>query len=125
MSIVRESLLHMDTNDKREDAADSSPFRGFEVPEDVVVDINNDQGEDEGASKDNTDEIDEMNTYFLMRMRVYEKILSPQLEKNEKLKSSFMMMAKGEKYEYYKDVSRILQLYYNYTKSIEKEMLVV
>lgn len=86
MSIVRESLLHMDTNDKREDAADSSPFRGFEVPEDVVVDINNDQGEDEGASKDNTVEIDEMNSYFLMRMRIYEKILSPQLEKNEKLK---------------------------------------
>ncbi len=34
-------------------------------------------------------------------------------------------MAKGEKYEYYKDVTRILQLYYNYTKSIEKEMMVV
>ena len=46
MSIARESLLHMDTNDKREDAAASSTFRGFEVPEDVVVDINNDQDED-------------------------------------------------------------------------------
>lgn len=57
---------------------------GIVFPNEQTVNIEYDRTDEDNAKSD----IVEMNTYFELKRRIYENVLSPQLEKNEELKRS-------------------------------------
>lgn len=74
--------LNIVNNTNRDDLSNIIHTSGIVFPNEQTVDI-----EDDKIDGDNTkSDIDEMNAYFELRQRIYEKVLSPQLEENEKLK---------------------------------------
>lgn len=74
---------NIDNNSNVEsDLSNAISSSGIEVPLTQEVHIN------ENTSNNNVNkvDIDEMNALFGLKQRIYEKVLSPQLKKNEKLK---------------------------------------
>lgn len=65
-----------------DDLSDIIQTAGIVFPNEQIVDIENDKKDSDNTKSD----IDEMNAYFELRHKIYEKVLSPQLEKNEELK---------------------------------------
>lgn len=74
--------LNVMDNTNCDDLNDIIHTSGIVFPNEQIVDI-----EDNKIDGDNTkSDVDEMNAYFELRQRIYEEVLSPQLEKNEELK---------------------------------------
>lgn len=72
-------MLH-ENNGNTNDTVDNGDFEGFEIPSDVTVSL------DEFFNEDINQDINNMNSYFLMQKEIYEKTLSPILIENENSK---------------------------------------
>ena len=68
-------MRNNDNIDQSNDNNDESLLDGYEVPPEVVVDNLSEQ-----------EDINDMNSYFLMKKRIYEETLAPELKENEKTK---------------------------------------